>query len=113
MEQTTTLAAGHEFSYPSSAKVYGIVVDDRLGSPVIKIGLDALHQVDGDLLVFLCLAPHDIRTRTDWDDLVSHIRFRNGKERECEVRLVQSPEELLIASLNMRVLRLPVDFEVI
>jgi hypothetical protein len=105
--ETSDLTPGpSQFNYPESMKVYGIIVDDRISSALIRVGLRALHEVDADLLVFLCLATDDIRDRTDWEELVSEIRFRNGRS-DYEVRLVSKHEELMDASLNMRVIRLP------
>lgn len=95
-----------QFNYPDAMKVFGMIIDDRISSPLVRVGLRALHEVDADLLVFLCLATDDIRDRTDWEELVSEIRFRNGGS-DHEVRLVSKHEELMDASLNMRVIRLP------
>jgi hypothetical protein len=106
METSDTTPGPSQFNYPDSMKVYGMIVDDRISSPLIRVGLRALHDVDADLLVFLCLATDDIRERTDWDELVSEIRFRNGRS-DYEVRLVSKHEELMDASLHMRVIRLP------
>ncbi len=106
METSDTTPGPSQFNYPDSMKVYGVIVDDRISSPLIRVGLRALHEVDADLLVFLCLATDDIRDRTDWNELVSEIRFRNGRS-DYEVRLVGNHEELMDASLNMRVIRLP------
>lgn len=104
---TTTRVARHA-PYPDASRVYGMVIDSRLADAMIRIGLDALRAVDGELLVFLCLAPHDIRSREEWPALEREIGFANGK-REYEVRMVTHPEELLAASLQFRVLRLPTD----
>ena len=106
METSDASPGPSQFNYPDTMKVYGIIVDDRISSPLIKVGLRALHEIDADLLVFLCLETDDIRDRTDWEELVSEIRFRNGRS-DHEVRLVSKHEELMDASLNMRVIRLP------
>jgi hypothetical protein len=100
---------GELFHYPDTMKVYGMVVHDRIPGALVELGLRTLAKVDADLLVFLCLAPHDIRVRTDWEQLASQVRFANGKQGAYEVRVLNSPEELLYASLIMRVLRLPED----
>lgn len=105
--ETSDLTPGpSQFNYPDTMKVYGMIIDDRISSALVRVGLRALHEVDADLLVFLCLATDDIRDRTDWDELISEIRFRNGCS-DYEVRLVSKHEELMDASLNMRVIRLP------
>ncbi len=109
METTSSASPANQFTYPAAMNVFGIVVDDRLASALIKLGLAALNRVNVDLVVFLCIPPHDIRDRTDWDDILDHIRIGNDKEKAYEVRLLQSPEELLDASLKMRVIRLPDD----
>jgi hypothetical protein len=96
-----------QFRYPEGMKVYGMIIDDRIPSALVRVGLNALSKVDADLLVFLCLEADDIRNRTDWEELASEIRFGNGKQGAYEVRLVNSHEELMVASLNMRVIRLP------
>lgn len=83
--------------------------DDRLSSALINVGLDALRQKKVDRLIFLCLDPHDIRTRMDWDDIAAHIPAIDNKRPDYEVRIVHSPQELLYASLNMRIVRLPDD----
>ena len=106
METSDATPGPSQFNYPDAMKVYGIIVDDRISSPLIRVGLRALHDIDADLVVFLCLATDDIRDRTDWDELVPEIRFRNGGSN-YEVRLVNKHEELMDASLNMRVIRLP------
>lgn len=96
-----------QFRYPEGMKVYGMIIDDRIPSALVRVGLNALSKVDADLLVFLCLETDDIRDRTDWEELASEIRFGNGKQGAYEVRLVNSHEQLMHASLNMRVIRLP------
>jgi hypothetical protein len=96
-----------QFRYPEGMKVYGMIIDDRIPSALVRVGLNALRKVDADLLVFLCLETDDIRNRTDWEELAGEIRFGNGKQGAYEVRLVNSHEELMVASLNMRVIRLP------
>ena len=106
METSDTMPGPTLFDYPDSLKVYGMIIDDRISSPLVRVGLRALHEVDADLLVFLCLATDDIRDRTDWEELASEIRFRNGRG-DYEVRLVNKHEELMDASLQMRVIRLP------
>ncbi|MDF3034962.1 MAG: hypothetical protein K0S28_236 [Paucimonas sp.] len=92
-----------------SAETYGIVVDDRLDSALIKLGLDALSSRQVGKVVFFSLSPHDIRTRKDWPEIVRHIRSEADAEGHYEVRQVESPEELLEASLEMKLVRLPVD----
>ncbi|SMP49176.1 hypothetical protein [Noviherbaspirillum suwonense] len=106
MDTNESTPGPSQFNYPESMKVYGMIIDDRISSPLVRVGLRALHEVDADLLVFLCLATDDIRDRTDWDELVPEIRFRNGRS-DYEVRLVSKHEELMDASLNMRIIRLP------
>ena len=106
METSESTPGPSQFNYPDGMKVYGMIIDDRIPNALVKVGLRALHEVDADLLVFLCLASDDIRDRTEWDELVPEIRFRNGRS-DYEVRLVSKHEELMDASLNMRVLRLP------
>lgn len=98
------------YEYPEGMKVYGMVIDEKLDAPMIKLGLDVLSHRDADLLLFLCLAPHDIRERTDWEDIARHIRFGNNKEAKYEVRLVRSSQELLEASFNIHIIRLPTDY---
>ncbi|MFL6718965.1 MAG: hypothetical protein ACJ8G3_21660 [Burkholderiaceae bacterium] len=98
---------GQQFHYPEGMKVYGMIIDDRIPSALVRVGLNALSKVDADLLVFLCLETDDIRDRTDWEELASEVRFGNGKQGAYEVRLVNSHEDLMVASLNMRVIRLP------
>ena len=106
MDTNESTPGPSQFNYPESMKVYGMIIDDRISSPLVRVGLRALHEVDADLLVFLCLATDEIRDRTDWDELVPEIRFRNGRS-DYEVRLVSKHEELMDASLNMRIIRLP------
>ena len=106
MDTSASTPGSSQFNYPDGMKVYGMIIDDRIASPLVRVGLRALHEVDADLLVFLCFATDDIRDRTDWEELVTEIRFRNGRS-DYEVRLVSKHEELMDASLNMRVLRLP------
>jgi hypothetical protein len=106
METSDATPGPSQFNYPEGMKVYGMIIDDRIPNALVQVGLRALHEVDADLLVFLCLATDDIRDRTDWDELASSIRFRNGRN-DYEVRLVSKHEELMDASLNMRVIRLP------
>ncbi|TCS32611.1 hypothetical protein EDC30_12135 [Paucimonas lemoignei] len=113
MTQLDATELEKQYQYPESMQVYGIVVDDRLSNALIKLGLDALSQKKVDRLIFLCLDPHDIRERTDWTDIIAHIPATNGARPEYDVRIVQSPAELMHASLNMRVVRLPVDSVVI
>lgn len=96
-----------QFRYPEGMKVYGMIIDDRIPSALVRVGLNALGKIDADLLVFLCLETDDIRDRIDWEELAGEIRFGNGKQGAYEVRLVNSHEELMVASLNMRVIRLP------
>lgn len=114
MEQTQGLGSSPRTApaaWPASAgaEVYGMVVDDRLGSPVIRLGLDRLALHPAERLVFLCLPPHDIRERTDWAELQSHLRRPDGQPLDYEVRIMSSPAQLLDASLEMRILRLPTD----
>jgi hypothetical protein len=104
---TDSSSPEQQFRYPEGMKVYGMIIDDRIPSALVRVGLNALSKVDADLLVFLCLETDDIRDRTDWEELASEIRFGNGKQGAYEVRLVNSHEELMVASLNMRVIRLP------
>ena len=106
METSDTMPGPTLFDYPEGMKVYGMIIDDRISNALIEVGLRALHEIDADLLVFLCLATDDIRNRTDWEELVSGIRFRNGRS-DYEVRLVSKHEELMDASLQMRIIRLP------
>lgn len=113
MEQFSATEKERQYQYPETAQVYGVVVDDHLASAVIRVGLDALNRKQVDLVVFLCLAPHDIRSRTDWNDILSHIPLTENKQRQYDVRILQSPDELLYASLNMRVIRLPADTVII
>lgn len=113
MEQFTAAEKERHYQYPEGAQVYGVVVDERLASPVINVGLEALHQKKVDRVVFLCLAPHDIRSRTDWDDILAHLPLAGDRQRQYDVRIVQTPDELLYASMNMRVIRLPDDTVVI
>ena len=84
-----------QFRYPEGMKVYGMIIDDRIPSALVRVGLNALSKVDADLLVFLCLETDDIRDRTDWEELASEIRFGNGKQGAYEVRLVNSHEQLV------------------
>jgi hypothetical protein len=104
---TDSSSPEQRFRYPEGMKVYGMIIDDRIPSALVRVGLNALRKVDADLLVFLCLETDDIRDRTDWEELASEIRFGNGKQGAYEVRLVNSHEDLMYASLNMRVIRLP------
>lgn len=113
MNQILATPFEHYSTRNPAGRVFGIVVDDRLGSPVIRVGLDALAQCEADLLVFLCLPPHDIRQRTDWPDLERLIRSAGKEHLEYETRVVDSPAELLEASLHMRILRLPTDDSII
>jgi hypothetical protein len=106
MDTSESTPGPSQFNYPDGMKVYGMIIDDRIPNALVRVGLRALHDVDADLLVFLCLATDDIRDRTEWDELVPEIRFNNGRS-DYEVRLVSKHEELMDASLNMRVLRLP------
>jgi hypothetical protein len=108
MEQPMTPVS--RFSYPVGHKVYGMVVDDHTSSAMVKLGLDAIARTDADLLVFLCIAPNDIRDRVDWPDIESRIRFAGGRRAAYDVQLVESGVELMEASLQMRVIRLPDDY---
>lgn len=107
MEQP--LAGMDRFSYPGKRNVVGMVVDGHTSSALVAFGLEALARTDADLLVFLCPAPDDIRQRVDWDDIVGRIRFANGNPA-YDVQLVHSGIELMQASLQMRVMRLPDDY---
>ncbi len=106
-DQAGVTPTGDTFDYPEGMKVYGIIIDDRIPSALVRVGLNALSRVDADLLVFLCLATDDIRDRTDWEELAGEVRFANGRQGAYEVRLVNTHEDLMQASLKMRVLRLP------
>jgi|GEM_PF-6232184 len=108
MERTQPTTAQQTRAVPALAEVYGIVVSDELSTPVIKVGLDALRRKDVDTVIFLCMAPHDIRTRTDWPAILAHLESL-GSDVRHEVRIVGSPADLLEASLDIRVLRLPDD----
>lgn len=109
MAQLSATDLDRQFQYPQTMHVYGIIVDDRLSSALIKVGLNALRQRPVDRLIFLCLDPHDVRSRTDWDDILAHIPATDNRRPEIDIKIVRSPEELLYASLNMRIVRLPDD----
>ena len=65
MDTNESTPGPSQFNYPESMKVYGMIIDDRISSPLVRVGLRALHEVDADLLVFLCLATDDIRVVVD------------------------------------------------
>jgi hypothetical protein len=94
------------FQYPETMRVYGIIVNSDASNALIKVALERLHTVGGDMLVFLCFEDDDVRRRVGWEDLQSNIRFRNGT-RNYEVKLLRTPEQLFDASLRMRIVHLP------
>ena len=107
MQTTDTTPPDQQFRYPENMKVYAMVIDDRIPDPLIRVGLNALRLVDVDRLVFLCLASDDIRNRVAWDELLVDVGNTIGKQDACEVRLVTSHDELMYASLHMRIIHLP------
>jgi hypothetical protein len=107
MDPVNSTSPENQFRYPEGMKVYAMVIDDRVPNPLIRVGLNALRKVDVDRLVFLCLASDDIRDRTDWEELIPDINNALGKQDAYEVRLVNSHEELMYASLHMRIIHLP------
>ena len=102
-----TDAPDRQFRYPEGMKVYAMVIDDRVPSALIRVGLHALRLVRVDRLVLLCLASDDIRNRVDWDELTGNIASALGRQDAWEVRLVNSHEELMYASLHMHIVHLP------
>jgi hypothetical protein len=107
MQTTNANPPDQQFRYPEGMKVYAMVIDDRVPDPLIRVGLNALRLVDVDRLVFLCLASDDIRNRVAWEELAADVGSAIGKQDACEVRLVNSHEELMYASLHMRIVHLP------
>lgn len=107
METANATPPDRQFRYPEGMKVYAMVIDDRVPDPLIRVGLNALRLVDADRLVFLCLASDDIRNRVDWHGLAAEVADAVGKPEACEVRLVNTHEELMYASLHMHIIHLP------
>jgi hypothetical protein len=107
MDPVTSTSPDEPFRVPEGLKVYAMIIDDRVPSPLIRVGLNALRMVEVDRLVLLCLASDDIRNRTDWEELTRDINDALGRQGACEVRLVNSHEELMYASLHMRIIHLP------
>jgi hypothetical protein len=107
MDTANANSPDHQFRYPDGMKVHAMVIDDRIPDALIRVGLNALRLVDVDRLVFLCLASDDIRDRVGWEALAADIGNVLGKADACEVRLVNSHEELMYASLHMRIVHLP------
>ena len=107
METVNQATPDQPFRYPDGMRVYAMVIDDRVPSALIRVGLNALRLVRVDRLVLLCLASDDIRDRTDWDELAADIATTLGRQDACEVRLVNSHQDLMYASLHMHILHLP------
>ena len=107
METANQASPDLSFRYPDGMRVYAMVIDDRVPSALIRVGLNAMRLVRADRLVLLCLASDDIRNRTDWEELAADIATALGGQDACEVRLVNSHEELMYASLHMHIIHLP------
>ena len=107
MDQVPASSPDRQFRYPDGLRVHAMIIDDRVPSALIRVGLNALRLVEVDRLVLLCLASDDIRDRTDWEELAADIGNALGRADACEVRLVNTHEELMYASLHMRIMHLP------
>lgn len=85
------------FSFPTTKKIYGVVVDQNTQTATILKVLDTISKLDGDLVLFLSVLPHDVTTRPDWDLISKAVRVRGYQGKQFEVRYINQADIPAIA----------------
>jgi hypothetical protein len=96
------LEVSRDFAYPTTQYVRGVVVGNGSTTDDILGRLVQLRETDK--VVFVSVAPHDVRARNDWQKIQDHVRNRSIGNNRFDVRIV-SKEEL--SAVNDQIALMP------
>jgi hypothetical protein len=87
-----TPSPADSFSFPATKKIYGVVITKDTKRAEILRTLDTMSKLDGDLVLFLSVLPHDVTTRVDWELITKAVRVRGFRGEDHQVRYINESD---------------------